>query len=118
MQRDLDLMKQILIEVEALDKPRLDLPINGYDKIVVNEHIYLCSQDGFLEATILRDSEGQAAQAIVSRLTSQCHEFLRLARNTNLWNKAKSTFKDKAVDITIQTLFLYMKQEAIHLLPK
>ena len=78
MKRDLDLIKQILNEVEAIDKPKVNLTIEGFDQIVVNEHVYLCQQAALLEATILRDQEGQAAQAITSRLTWQGHNFYNL----------------------------------------
>ena len=118
MKRDMDLVKQILLEAEDLDTPKLDLPIEGYDQIVVNEHVYLCTQAGLIEATILRDQDGRAAQVITSRLTWQGHEFLQLARNNALWNKAKSNFKDKAVNFSFEMLFLYLKQEAVHLFPK
>jgi hypothetical protein len=117
MKRDMDLVKQILIQVEALDQAALNLRVEGYDQTTVNEHILLCVQAGFLDGGVTQDSMGRAADSVVKRLTWQGHEFLQLARNNALWNKAKSTFKDKAISYSFEMLFAYLKQEAIHFIP-
>jgi hypothetical protein len=118
MKRNIDLVKQILIQVEALDQAVLNLKVEGFDQSVVNEHILLCIQAGLLNGTVDEDSLGRAADSVVKRLSWNGHEFLQLARNTPLWNKAKSTFKDKAVSFSVEMFFAYLKQEAIHYLPQ
>jgi hypothetical protein len=117
MKRDPDLIKQILIQVEALDQAALNLSVEGYDQSTVNEHILLCVDAGLLDGGVTQDSLGRAAVSVVKRLTPPGHEFLRLARNSPLWNKAKSTFKEKAVTYSVEMLFAYLKQEVTHFLP-
>ena len=118
MIRDMELIKQILQKVEELDKSKLNLPIEGYDQLTVNEHIYLCNQANLLEATITRSSQGKAEVAVVDRLTMKGHDFLQHARNNTLWNNVKAKFKEKAVSYSVEMFYLALKQEAIHFLPK
>ena len=116
MKRDLDLIKKILIQVEALDKPAVNVPVEDVPQIVVNEHVYLCKQAGLLEAEIQRDSEGAAVICLMERLTWNGHEFLQLARNEALWTKAKSILAKKAITFSFEMLVEVLKQEGTKML--
>lgn len=89
MQRDLDLVRQILLAVEAkptANASALDMP--GYSDEQVTYHIRIMLQAGLLE--VLNQTTDQAERYAPTSLTWAGHEFLDLARSDTLWEKAKT----------------------------
>lgn len=92
MQRDDDLIRDILLKVEATpaDQEAGSVHLDGYDERTVNRHIQLLSDEGYVDATIIDSATGGIAYgASVHRITWAGHEFLANARNESFWAKAK-----------------------------
>jgi len=102
MKRDMDLIRNILIEVEACDEPfgpEDKLVIDGYDKQIVSYHVKLLCQARLLEGRELK--EIGRFHWLAEALTWEGHEF---ARDETRWNKAKSLVVEKAGSLMFETL--------------
>lgn len=76
MKRDMELIKKILCEVErrcSVKDPR-KITVDGYNPDVVEEHIRLSVEAGYIEAQGPWGSQGD--NLFVSRLTWQGHDVL------------------------------------------
>lgn len=105
MKRDMDLIRKILIEVEACEDPfgpEDKLMINGYEKKIVSYHVKLLCQAGLLEGHELK--EVGSFKWLAGALTWEGHEFLDAARDETRWNKAKSLVVEKAGSLMFETL--------------
>lgn len=101
MQRDMDLIRAILLEVEkcrSLEGCRIEIPGRTHEELYYNGK--LAQEAGFIEARFLPGS----ADFHVSRLTYDGHEFLDAARNDTLWAKAKETVIKNTGTLTLEGL--------------
>lgn len=111
MKRDLELLRQLLIEVEQLpgkDWTEITIPGHTGDEIVY--HAHLAADQGLLEAKFApRDMF-----VLFKRLTYDGHEFLDAARSDTVWAKAKEHVLQTTGTLTIEALkgglALVMKQ--------
>lgn len=94
MQRNLDLIRWILIEVEANNDPNeyVTPVVEGFPEVEVCHHIALMAQAGLISA-VDRSAIGVYFWA-AGQLTFQGHEFLECARDEALWNAVKSQAAD------------------------
>lgn len=108
MQRDMDLIRKILIAIEKeyvdvwLDYD--DLKIDGYDFKTVGYHCSILYDAGFVY-----DYKGQYADSElyyfgVGRLTWEGHDFLDKIRNDGIWNKTKTTILGKGLPFAIDVI--------------
>ena len=87
MKRDMDLIREILRQVEAHEKPQewMDPQVPGRTELEVSYHVMLMDQGGLLE--------GMDRSAIgIFRWSARCltwkgHELLAAARDDNRWNQ-------------------------------
>jgi hypothetical protein len=104
MKRDMDLSRQILLEIEKSPS------VTGYIEIIlpgktndeISYTIKLLSEANLIEAKNLTDSTGFDWKAI--SLTWQGHDFLDSARDNTRWEKAKSIAIKKAGTLTFEVL--------------
>jgi hypothetical protein len=96
MKRDLDLVRIILLAVEAspagimLRNREIEAP--GFDPAVVSEHVQLLTEADFLKATISREiNPSGARECHIFGLTWQGHEYLDAVRNQEVWTKTKQS---------------------------
>lgn len=91
MQRNLDLIRWILIEVEANNDPNefITPAIEGYSETEVCHHIQLMEQAGLISAKD-RSAIGIYFWA-AGQLTFSGHELLECARDEALWDEVKRT---------------------------
>lgn len=110
MKRDPELIRKILLHIEAHDNLQFDFA--GYDDQTIGYHVRLISQAGLAHANaptamsgeiILQDS-GHTA------LTWEGHEFLDAARDEARWKKAKSIVKEQAGAVSIGVLTQLLAQ--------
>lgn len=89
MKRDMDLVRQILLEVEKQPDPRqpADLKIEGYDEGTIYYHVMLLSEAGLVEA--IDFSHMTAVVWRPQRLTWVGHEFLDDIRDPEIWRRTK-----------------------------
>jgi len=97
MQRDLDLIKKILLKIElttSLNKA-IHIEIDGYSKNEIDYHVVLLSDSRYVEA------QKTVYGVLPYRITSSGHDFLESSKNDTIWNKAKSVAKEKGVGLTL-----------------
>lgn len=115
MKRDFDLIRNILLQVEAAPAgtPCIRLSVlEGYDQATVYEHIGMLKEAGLLEAAILRGGRG-ILDVHVKRLTWEGHDFIQAASQESVWTKAMSTVKEKGGAVTFDVLKELLKRLAL-----
>lgn len=90
MKLDHDIVREVLLAVEASDRPplgwiRLDLPDRPSE--LVSYHVELLAEAGFIQAHKLSDMSHYEWQP--RRLTYQGHEFLDSVRDPEIWRRTK-----------------------------
>jgi hypothetical protein len=110
MERDFDLIRDILQEVQAAPAmtPLTKFHVDGYEDNVVNEHIELLIEAGFLEGKIYKFAGG-GSEAIVNRLTWTGHDFLDAMKDDSIWIKAKETILKPVGGIAFEVLLEWLK---------
>ena len=93
MKRDFDLVRTILLGIEAnedaIGNGWITLgKINGYSQEQVSYHVSLLHEAGLIKAIDL--SNNLSFYWEPKRLTWYGHEFLDSARNENIWGNAKN----------------------------
>jgi hypothetical protein len=101
MKRDIDLVRTLLIKIEALpDTNGHPVSVEGHDPAEICEHLKLAQEAGLIEARFLPGGTECAAL----RLTWAGHEFLDAARENRIWEKAKAMAMRTAEGVTIISL--------------
>jgi hypothetical protein len=92
MQRNMDLVRMILMRVEGSPSGRApdDLGIKGYSLEEIRYHAHIMMQEGLIEGTDVTTMHSPGPEAVPRRLTWKGHEFLDLVRDQERWNQAKS----------------------------
>lgn len=97
MKRDLDLIRRILLDIEAhgdsssSKRPGFgDLGDNGHDPEAIQYHVQLMHDAGLIVA-----DELVPGQWWPERITWAGHEFLDLARNDALWERTKRDIESR-----------------------
>jgi hypothetical protein len=121
MKRDMDLIRALLIETEerssgkspgdelidSLTKgnraPTSRALSDGYDQVLVAEHVRLLIKSGFAEGSVL-ESGGAIHTWHLARLTWAGHDFLENVRNDDVWNKTKTFVSEKGGAVTMSVL--------------
>lgn len=107
MKRNMDLIREILLQKEA-DKTPMVLPdCSGQEEFAY--HVALLKEAGFVEAIIRPDRLGMPKAAQVLRLTWAGHDFLDAARNDTVWNMAKEKIIESGKSWTISMLTEVLK---------
>ncbi|MBQ8691309.1 MAG: DUF2513 domain-containing protein [Phascolarctobacterium sp.] len=108
MKRDLDLMRQIMLDLEAM--PHLGNNINAlfpnltkedYEKI--SFHVALLSDAGYLKLGMVLMGYG-FHNYYIERITDTGHQFIQLIREDTVWNKCKKHCVEFGASLTIEIL--------------
>lgn len=104
MKRDWDLVREILLKVEALP-PKPNRTVGGrdftdYPGQLVAHHIQILHQAGFLEAIVEPTSGGLIADA--QSLTWEGHEFLETIKNEPVWKKLLEKLKSTGKTVPME----------------
>ncbi|WP_035384017.1 DUF2513 domain-containing protein [Ferriphaselus sp. R-1] len=114
MKRDFELIRKILLVVEATPAGTTPIEVDsveGYDEATVLGHVDLLIDAGLLEGRVLRSNEGIIGVAIRKITWDGCN-FLDAARDNGLWKKAFSTVKEKGGAMTFDVLTEMLKRLA------
>ena len=120
MLRDMDLVKDILIELgnntpgTSYNSENFEIP--GHDPEEVHFHLYLLEQAGLIEAHDATGMGSQGPEMIPLWLTWNGYEFLEAASNEGIWEKAKGVLKEQGLGTSfdlMKTLLVKLGQEAI-----
>ena len=116
MERDMDLVRKILLEVEKIPCTggfyRLEL--EGYSDQQISYHLFLLAEAGMVE--IVDGSSKSGIQALVKRLTWEGHEFLDAARDETRWRKLKGAMSKVGgfvLDVAKPILIGLMKDQVV-----
>ena len=98
MKRDMDLIRDILIAIEARESDIVNgLKIDGYLSEDVAYNCSLLYDAGFVKAYKGLYASGKLYSFIVGSLTSSCTEFLEQIRSDTVWNKTKEVIVKKGL---------------------
>ena len=91
MKRDIDLIREILLRVEAMEHRRdmRDLEIEGYKEVEVDYNLDLLIRGGFINGQS-KWSVNQTLWATVNGLEWEGHDLLDAIRSESILNRAKS----------------------------
>jgi hypothetical protein len=106
MQRDWELIRKILLAVEA-NPPGQTVgmsAISGVDPGIVGSHISMLKDAGFLKAAILPGFGGAIRGAEISELTFAGHDLLDTIKSHGVWEKVKTTAKEKGVELSFEAV--------------
>lgn len=114
MKLDLDLMRQIMLEIEKLPAGVIaqNFRLDGAEHFVVLEHLRLLHEEGYFDGCIVPGKNGQPLQAAVTRLTMKGHEFVRNAHNDTLWKKVTSDAQAKGSSVGLALLNRLLEKAA------
>ncbi len=108
MKRDMDLVREILMEVESWDRGsewrRVSLEGRGKDEM--DWHVRIMSDAGLIRAV----QSVETGEALVERLTWDGHEFLDSARDDARWEAAKKTVTEKTGALGFDVLKALLSQ--------
>lgn len=105
MKRDWDLIRQVLEEVEAVPpegRNRFQFAEPTADRIKI-EHALLLVDRGYIEGTPVRPS-ADAPQLLRPALTWEGHELLDTIRSKALWERIKTTAREKGIELTFDAI--------------
>ena len=102
MTRDWDLIRQILLTVEAAQAHERisDNDIEGCTPEHFHHNAILLTEAGFVHAMILANLE----TTLIESLTWEGHEFLDSIRDEATWDKIKTVAKEKSIAISFASI--------------
>jgi len=103
MKRDMDLVRKILLLMEASSQNQVP-NIEGYSSNEVGHHVYLMMQAGLIDGADITSMDDDYRIAIPTELTWQGHDFLDACRNENIWNRAKESLRLVGGDVPIAVM--------------
>lgn len=94
MKRDMELVRAILLALEARDhfSPSTAIEIEGYEEHEVGYHSLLILEAGLAEGDETT-TRGSGPTALLIRPTWEGHEFLDAAREPSVWGQAKDVVR-------------------------
>jgi hypothetical protein len=114
MQRDMDLIRQILLKIE--EQPGGFAPgkleIEGYTGEEIGYHVWLLDNAGLLKGVDVTSHGSPAPKAIPINLTWDGHDFIAAARSESVWSQAKG----QALKVGGTLSLAVMKQLLDHLM--
>ncbi len=104
MKRDIQLIRKILLEIEAKSDgvETIEIHIEGYTDTPIQYHLALLSEAGLILAS--GASSLQELWLMPIRLTWEGHEFLDNARNDTIWNKTLHDISEITESVAIPLL--------------
>ncbi|MBT3067702.1 DUF2513 domain-containing protein [Rhodoferax sp. U11-2br] len=95
MKRDIDLVRQILLDATSHENgyANSNPKLNGYTEDQIGHHIYLMQQAGLVEAADSSTLDGTSPTALLISVTWKGHDFIEAARSNSIWSSAKEKAK-------------------------
>lgn len=105
MKRDWDVIRNVLIEVEALNSATFEscqYDATSDEDGFKGEHAVLLWRAGFIQGVDASSSDGDSI--IAQGLTWSGHDLLDTIRSQAIWERIKSTAKDKGIELTFESV--------------
>jgi hypothetical protein len=106
MQRDMELIRKLLLAVEQHEHgfaPR-EITIDGYSDEQVGYHSWLLNDAGLAEAIDVTNRGSDSPEAMIRHLTWAGHEFLDAAKDDTTWQRAKQRLASAGKSLQTVTL--------------
>ena len=101
MKRDLDLVRQILLQIEALPAgPPAQYRMSEIEDPVLLAHFELVLASGLVNGKISRSQSSRGDVISISGLTWEGHEWIETVRSQSVWDETKSTLLDSGAALT------------------
>lgn len=110
MKRDMDLMRDILLWLEAHDSGFPQIPER--DEVEIGYHCHLLSEAGLIKAANTTTSDDRLPQAIPISLTSRGHDFIDDAQKDTVWTAVKKRVLSASGAVSTALLTELVKDEA------
>lgn len=106
MERDMDLVRLILLEIEKEYKSTVlyDLKIDGYDMETVAYHCKILHEAKLISAYKGMYADNTLQDFAVGSLTWEGHDYLDKVRDNSRWGKIKKLLKEKTLPPTIEVI--------------
>ncbi|MEO6527773.1 MAG: DUF2513 domain-containing protein [Gemmatimonadaceae bacterium] len=92
MKRDIDLVRQIMMNIEDLPSgPSMQFRMGEVDDPVVRAHLEMMISAGLVNGKITEPYGARGAVIIISGLSWEGHEWIETVRDDGLWNEVKIT---------------------------
>lgn len=113
MKRDFDLIREILLQIEATPVGQFTSKISydGANPETIMSHVALLIEAGLVDGPTLKTNSG-GIMAKPTGLTWAGHDFLDSIRDESLWQKAKTTILKPAGGVALSVLLDWAKDEA------
>ena len=112
MKRDMDILRQILLNVEEDKYPRGGrVHLDGVPDDICGLHCALIFEAGLAEGRLIKSDAGGIVAASVDRLTSSGHDFCGGIRQDTIWNKAKEHVIKPGASYGLSVLVEWVKIE-------
>ena len=117
LKRNLELIREILLAVEASEKPKIlidDLNIQNYTYEEISYHIRLLMDASYIEAFEQGALGTHLKIYIIYRLTSFGHDYLDTVRDSSIWNQTKNKLGPHVLSASLELV----KSTALSLIQK
>lgn len=106
MERDMELVRKILFEIESkyISTALMNLKIEGYDMETVAYHCNIMYEAGLISSYKGYYSGDGLHAFSAGHLTWEGHDFIDKIRSDTIWNKVKSTIKKKKLPMILETI--------------
>lgn len=114
MKRDFDLIRMILRDIEEIPpgKSTSGFTYDDVDNETILAHVVLLHKAGLIDATVSQPLSG-VPRVSVRGLTWEGHDFLAVANNDTIWEKAKKTVLAPAAGATWAAVLEWLKAESL-----
>ncbi len=113
MKRDMDLARQIMLELEQAPYTGtwIHISLENRSREEVNYHVMLLAKANLIEAEKYVNS--CSTEWLPISLSMQGHDFLEAAKNETIWQKAKTYIRDKGGVLTFDVAKAVLAQVAL-----
>ena len=103
MKRDLDLVRELLLQIEALPAgPPAQYRTSEIEDPVLLAHFELVIGAGLVNGKIARSQGARGDVISISGLTWEGHEWIEMVRSQSVWNETKSMLLDSGGALTYE----------------
>lgn len=103
MKRNWDTIREILLKVEECTLPAEVVRLSHFQKeraAEISYHATLLIEAGLVKGQVSQTIGPEVKDFFAQRLTWEGHEFLDSIRSNAVWEKTKSTFLEKGIEMT------------------
>ncbi|NKC23403.1 DUF2513 domain-containing protein [Ochrobactrum oryzae] len=92
LKRDMDLMRDLLLQIEELDQgfgSEVEIESRAHEPQVIAEHLRLLFEARLIDGDTVPDDEFPFDHVMPTRLTWAGHDFIGSVRDPEIWKKTK-----------------------------